>query len=199
VRLFVAVNLPVAERQRLFEETSVLRNGRFPVRWVLPESMHVTLAFLGHVEEDAVASILEAVERTAGRHEQFTLKLGGVGAFPNLRRPRVLWVGADVGQTMLEAQTAVVRELEPLGFEPERRGWSPHVTLGRADKNARTGAFNGLAAIAAAVTYETEVAVETVDLMRSLPGRGGAHYERIGSGALRGGSRDTMERQEAAE
>lgn len=199
MRLFVAVNLPAAERQRLFEETSALRTGRFPVRWVLPESMHVTLIFLGHVAEEVVAPIREALARAAGRHDRFAMKLGGVGAFPNLRRPRVLWVGGDGGQTMLDVQTALVRELEPLGFEPERRAWSPHLTLGRAEKNARTAAFNGLAAIAAAVTYGTEVAVETVDLMRSHPGRGGAHYERIGSAALRGGSRDTKERQEAAE
>jgi 2'-5' RNA ligase len=199
VRLFVAVNLPAAERQRLFEETSPLRTGRFPVRWVLPESMHVTLSFLGRVAEEMVSPIREALERATGRYERLVMKVGGVGAFPNLRRPRVLWIGAHGGQTMLDAQADVVHELEPLGFEPEKRAWSPHLTLGRAEKNARATSFNGIAAIATAVMYETEVEVETIDLMRSHLGRGGARYEMIAAAALRRGSPDPGKTQEAAE
>lgn len=195
MRLFVAVNVPEAERQRLFDLTSPLRSGRYPFRWVMPESMHVTLCFLGQVIESDVARIRDTLAVVAGRHARLSMAVGGVGAFPQLRRPRVIWVGVDGGDALLALQADVERSLEPLGFEREQRAWSPHLTLGRAEPHTRQTSFAGLAALADSVTYEATVDVESVDLMRSHVGRGGARYERIAGPRLRGAM--TPSKQEA--
>jgi 2'-5' RNA ligase len=123
------------------------------------------------------------------------MAVGGVGAFPQLRRPRVIWVGVDGGDALLALQADVERSLEPLGFEREQRAWSPHLTLGRAEPHTRQTSFAGLAALADSVTYEATVDVESVDLMRSHVGRGGARYERIAGPRLRGAM--TPSKQEA--
>lgn len=185
MRLFVAVNLPADDRQRLFDATAGLRAGSYPFRWALPEAVHLTLEFLGSVAEPAVPAIREVLAAVAGRHATFELGIGGVDAFPDLRRPRVIWVGADGGTTLLELQADLVESMEPLGFEPEKRKWSPHITIGRARPNARRTDFTGLGAVAGAIDYEATVPVESVDLMRSHLGPGGARYERVQQAALR--------------
>lgn len=198
MRLFVAINPEPAERQRLFEATEPLRSGDYPFRWVLPESMHITLRFLGSTGGDRVDRIRAALQEVAREHRQISVRLHGVGAFPNLRRPRVLWFGADGGSDLLALQADVERAVAALGFEAEGRAWSPHLTLARAQSKVRPASFSGLAAIADAVEYESVLQVRTVDLMRSHTGPGGARYERILQASLRGTERGTSRTQEAA-
>jgi 2'-5' RNA ligase len=177
--LFVAVHLPPAETERLYRETESLRESRLPVRWVALPSLHITLKFLGEVADARVAQLTEILARTAAAHPPFTLSVHGIGAFPNLRRPRVLWVGTDSAPELLTVQDAVEMSLAELGFEREARAWSPHLTLGRAQEGAHAAAFAALPALADAVTYESTVEIRTIDLMRSRLQRGGAQYERL--------------------
>lgn len=177
MRLFVALNLPEAERHRLFMATAALRERPFPFRWVPPESVHLTLRFLGEVADSAAAGIREALVAVAGRHVPAELEIGGVGAFPNLRRPRILWIGADGGDVVYELQADVESVVADLGFRVEPRAWSPHLTLARARSNARPAEFAGLEAAALAVDLTATIRVESIDLMRSHPGPSGARYE----------------------
>lgn len=179
MRLFVAVNLPEEERARLYDAAAELRNGGFPVRWVARDALHLTLKFLGDVAEAQVSAIESVLGAVAAAYSPVWLGLGGVGAFPNLRNPRVVWLGVEQAPELLSLQRDVERGLEPLGFAPEQRPYSPHLTLGRARRGTRAGDFLRLASMAQSVPYEAAITVNSVDLMRSHLSPGGARYERI--------------------
>lgn len=179
MRLFVAVNLDPAERERLRGATALLREAGLPVRWAAPETLHLTMKFLGEVDEAGVAEIGRAVERAASGVAPFEARLGGVGAFPSVERPRVAWVGVEKRPELMRLQRELERELAPLGYAPEDRPFTPHVTLGRAARDARPRDMEPLAGLAAAVEYESSLEVRTLDLMRSHTGPRGARYERL--------------------
>jgi 2'-5' RNA ligase len=94
--------------------------------------MHLTLAFLGEVSRDFLESATARLKDVAQQHRPFTVRLNGLGAFPSARRARVVWVGIDQGCTEVSSlQVDVVRSLQAVGYEPERRPFSPHLTIGR--------------------------------------------------------------------
>ena len=132
IRTFVAV--PVSEDIRgrvtgVLEQLAKLTSG---VKWVAPENLHVTLKFLGGVREDRIGDVCAAVERAIEGAAPFDLSIAGVGAFPNPRRARVVWVGVQEGQRQLaELAERIDAELAKLGFEREKRPFAAHVTIGR--------------------------------------------------------------------
>jgi 2'-5' RNA ligase len=133
MRLFTAVTLGPTIEARTTAELQRLRTVAPQVRFVKAEGVHLTLVFLGDVEEARLPSLREALEPVGPRHAPFVLSVGGGGSFGSPSRPRVLW--ADVrGETealkALHADTAAA--LQPLGFEPERREYTAHLTLARA-------------------------------------------------------------------
>ena len=177
MRAFVALNLPDATRRALWSATEPLRRRDWPVTWVKPEGIHLTLKFLGDADDDRAAELGAAVGRAAAGTHPLPLALRGFGAFPDVSRPRVLWVGVE-GEPPLELlQHALERELEPLGFPTEARPFRPHVTLGRAKKDARPAEFNGLEPALDALEFDETVVIESVDLMSSQLSPKGATYE----------------------
>jgi 2'-5' RNA ligase len=132
VRLFVAIELPDDLRVRLSEMQRALGCESLPVRWVRPEGIHLTLKFLGEVPQDSIDAIGSALARAAMHHAPFRLEGRGIGTFPERGRPRVIWVGllGDVERIVALARS-VEEALAPLGFPPEARRFSPHLTLGR--------------------------------------------------------------------
>ena len=196
MRLFVALNLPAAERRRIVETTRGLREGEFAVRWVGPEQLHVTLKFLGEVRDARVAEIERAVEGAARAADPFELRLGGVGGFPNLRSPRVVWLGIEPVPELETLYAEVETRLEALGFERETRPFHPHLTLGRARRGARAAHLRGLDSVAGAVEYRGTVRAETLDLVRSRLKRSGATYE-VRHAAPLGAARGGEERRES--
>lgn len=179
MRLFVAINLPEAERVRLYDATASLRDSRLPVRWVSLDALHLTLEFLGEVAASGVSMIPSALEQAASAHPQFDLAIGGLGAFPSERNPRVVWIGIRPVPELLSLQRGVEAALAPLGFEPEARAFSPHLTIGRARRDARSRDFESFGRDVETVRYGATVTVRSVDLMRSHLGAGGPRYERI--------------------
>jgi 2'-5' RNA ligase len=133
VRLFVAIDIPDELRDAIENDVVGGLRDRVPgARWTRPEGRHLTLAFLGNVSEDRVGDIRSAVATAASQHEAFEASFDGVGGFPNLRRPRVLWIGIGVGAEPLSALArSVCLALEPLGFPPEDRPLQGHLTLAR--------------------------------------------------------------------
>ena len=190
MRLFIAVNLPVAERHAAFEAAAPLRAARLPVRWVREEGIHVTLRFLGEVDEQRVAALEEALAGAVRQARPFGLTVGGVGAFPSMARPRVLWVGLERHPALELLANDVEHALMSLGFEPELRPFHPHVTLGRVERGAKAAAFRNLERLAAGIMYQGAFQVESVDLMQSTLGSGGATYQVLARAALTGGTRD---------
>jgi 2'-5' RNA ligase len=137
LRLFVALEPPEVVRRRLaaLQERLKTAAGRHAgdVKWVPVENVHLTLQFLGAVPEDRVEAVKAAVAAAADCAQQLHLELRGVGGFPSARRVRVIWAGIAGDVAPLGTLVAALgRRLGPLGFPPEDRPFSPHLTLGRS-------------------------------------------------------------------
>jgi 2'-5' RNA ligase len=133
LRAFIAITPPVALQQAFAEVRASVERQAFPWRWVNPAQVHVTLKFLGDIEPALVDPIAQAMSRTVTGQAPFTLLARGIGCFPNLSRPRVLWMGLDDAQQILtQLHQRLEAELTPLGFVPEARPFRPHFTLARA-------------------------------------------------------------------
>ncbi len=115
---------------KISEVQSQLQESLTGIRWVAQENLHFTLKFLGSVEDKIVAPIMQALEEALRPVQGFLLGGKGIGAFPNIRRARVLWIGLQ-GQGLHRIAEEVETALEPLGFPRERRDFAPHLTLGR--------------------------------------------------------------------
>lgn len=184
MRLFVALNLPERERQRIHRAARPLREQRLPVRWLGPDHYHVTLKFLGEVRRERVPEIGEAMSRVAASTRAFTTELGGFGAFPTVRRPRVIWLGVGASPELRCLKQDLEWTLAELGFEAETRAFHPHVTLGRADDRDGAGAFRGLDELMAGLEFEGELEVHSIDLMRSESFRAGSRYTVVSRAEL---------------
>src|SRR5690606_28850714 len=95
MRLFIALNLPDKARQRLHSALAPLRDGGFPVRWTDPEDYHLTLKFLGEVRSEVIPVAERVIERVVRETREFPIAFGGIGAFPTIRLPSVVWIGVD--------------------------------------------------------------------------------------------------------
>jgi 2'-5' RNA ligase len=132
VRAFVAVNLDPALRDVLAGIQERLKATRADVGWVKPENLHLTLKFLGSVERQRLEAAADALSAAVRGYGSFRFVLGGLGAFPQPRAARVVWIGVPEGADRLAGLADRIDEtLQPLGFPPEARPFTPHLTLGR--------------------------------------------------------------------
>lgn len=137
MRAFIAVALDPEVKRTLQAFVTVMRSTRGDVRWVRPDGLHLTLKFLGEIDEAVACRVGTVLADLAGRHGPFPLGFRGTGAFPNERDPRVLWVGAFAGPGLAVFQEELDSVLEPEGFEREQREFKPHLTLGRVKGSGR--------------------------------------------------------------
>jgi 2'-5' RNA ligase len=187
-RLFVALEPPEPVRRRLAAVADELRRaaGRAgdEVRWVRPENVHLTLQFLGAVPEERVAAVEAALRDAAAGGRPLSLSLHGAGGFPNARRPRVLWAGLEGDLAPLAALAADLgARLAKLGFPPEDRPFSPHLTLGRAREGRGAPGLAGALARAAQAEATPWRATELVLFESHLSPRG-PRYEAVARIAL---------------
>jgi RNA 2',3'-cyclic 3'-phosphodiesterase len=192
MRLFIAVDVAAEVAARAGRIAGRLREAGVEAAWVPTDRMHLTLHFLGDDVDDAdLHKICVAVDDAAATVPPFRLECGGVGVFPDARRPRVAWLGVREGNAELVAlHAALASRLAPLGFPPEARVYRPHLTLGRF-RGGRDAAGPGsdvlLAALAACRDAEGgSTAVQRVCLYESRLAREGAAYDRLHAAALRG-------------
>lgn len=139
IRSFVAIELNAAIRRALttLQRDLAVRVPSQSIRWIAPDSLHVTLQFLGDVPAEKIASIVEALRHACTGIPAFSFDLVGLGVFPDPRRPRVVWVGVHEPQGVLATlHQRVGQVLSPLGFPPEERAFTPHLTIGRATRHA---------------------------------------------------------------
>ena len=156
------------------------RREKLPVKWVRPENIHLSLKFLGEVEEAREPELRAALNQAAGGGSEprpLTLQITGFGVFPDYRRPHVLWAGItpDAGLELL--QHGVEQAFAPLGFPTEARAFRPHVTLARTARDARPRDFQGLEEILAALDFDETVTIAEVDLMQSTLQQDGPVYQ----------------------
>ncbi|KAA0241366.1 MAG: RNA 2',3'-cyclic phosphodiesterase [Dehalococcoidia bacterium] len=188
VRLFVACEVPDEVKQAIGEVIETLR-GRSgnAVRWIRPEGVHVTLKFLGEVPVKKLPAIKLAIQEATVGHSPFELEFSNIGTFGGREGLRIMWVGIAGDVLRLEALVrAVNAALAVVGFEPERRPFRPHLTLGRVRDEISTRQ-----------RAEIEVAVGKMDvppsgwrttqvsLMRSRLTPQGAHYDVIATFPLK--------------
>ncbi len=181
MRLFIALNIPKKLRDRIHRAARPLREEGMPVRWVEPDRYHVTLKFLGEVRRERMAGVEEVMARVASETGGFATEIGGFGAFPTVRRPRVIWLGARATPELRCLKQDLEWGLADVGFEAETRAFHPHVTLGRADPSGGAGAFRGLDRLVAGLQFKGELKVRSVDLMRSDVSKEGPRYSVVTS------------------
>lgn len=131
MRTFIAIDLEAGLKAALQGLIQKLKATGADVRWTRPAGLHLTLKFLGEVDEEGVDLVKGVLEKVAGSHPAFPLGFAGTGAFPDERNPRVLWVGFAAEPTLMALQADLDRELEAEGFAREARAFHPHLTLGR--------------------------------------------------------------------
>jgi 2'-5' RNA ligase len=185
MRLFIAINIPKREREKIHRSAKAFRERDYPMRWVSSDLFHLTLKFLGEVRPESAPGIHEALVRVAGTTETFSMDIGGFGAFPTIRRPRVLWVGVEPSPALRCLKQDIEWALSEQGFDRETRAFHPHFTLGRAKADDGAGAFRGLDKLASEMTYGSEVKVRKVDLMESHLSPSGPRYEVLSSFLLK--------------
>ncbi|MCJ7627063.1 MAG: RNA 2',3'-cyclic phosphodiesterase [Longimicrobiales bacterium] len=186
MRLFIAINIPKKERDRIHRSARVLRENGFPVRWVPAELLHLTLRFLGEVRPGSVSSVEEILSGVARTTDPFSIGIGGIGAFPTIRRPRVLWMGVDPSPALRGLYQDLEWALSEQGFGRETRAFHPHFTLGRATADKGAGAFRGLDVLASESICASEATVRKFDLMESHLSSSGPRYEVKSSFLFRG-------------
>lgn len=178
VRTFIAVDLPAEVKTQIGGIIAGLKPLSSSIRWVRPEGLHMTLKFLGEIPQERLPDIFAATEKAALSRTPFSFALAGTGGFPNLRRPRVLWVGVQDGaEHLIGLQEAVEGALVPCGFPPEGRAFSPHLTIGRVRSP------QGIQPVLdrfPSISYQSEkITVSSVKVMRSQLQPTGAVYSTL--------------------
>ena len=179
MRLFLAIPIASDILEALGTGVETLRETRAPVKWVRPEGMHLTLKFLGETQDRKVPPLVQAIESSCSRFEPFPMSVSGIGAYPNMRRPRVVWAGVEeLSGTLDKLQDGVEDACNLLGWPREERGFSPHVTVGRIK-----GKIN-ISRLAQAVGKMDQnlwgsQTVDSVVLYSSELKPGGAVYEKV--------------------
>ena len=135
IRSFLAIELPKPILRKIEEVQADLRSAHADVRWVSPEKIHLTLKFFGNIEESRIDSIFKSIEESVRSTSPFSLKVRGVGAFPSMKSPRVIWLGLENGKSLTSLQKQIETQLEKIGFQSEDRPFHPHLTLGRTKSN----------------------------------------------------------------
>ncbi len=131
IRSFIAIELSEEIKEKLSALQGELRKSNADVRWVNIDGVHLTLKFLGYVREDKINTIAKAISEVCKGLPPFSMGLKGVGAFPNLRQPRVVWVGVKDSIPLISLQREIEERMFALGFQKEERRFSPHLTIGR--------------------------------------------------------------------
>lgn len=139
IRAFIAIDIApeiLDQIKRISADLNRKMNNH-AVRWVSAENIHLTLKFLGDVSVNNIELLTDALRLESANHQHFSISVGGIGAFPAVRRPRVLWIGVEGPEALLNLQRNIEVQMARLGYEKDQRPFSPHLTLGRVSRSAR--------------------------------------------------------------
>jgi 2'-5' RNA ligase len=138
IRSFIAIDLPEAVLDKIFGVSAYFQTQTPPkaLRWVAPENLHLTLKFLGDVPEDKLDTIKSLISTTASRYSPFNITIQASGMFPNAQKPRVVWLGVDADPVIGDLHAALEEAMATAGISPEKRPFSPHLTIARVSRRA---------------------------------------------------------------
>jgi RNA 2',3'-cyclic 3'-phosphodiesterase len=176
MRTFISLNLDDEQRRAVDLALVPLRERSLPLRWLDTGGLHLTLKFLGDTESSYIRPLTDALRQVAARHEPVRLRLGGLGAFPSLRRASVLWLAIEPDPPLMALQRDVETAMFSLGYPRELRPFRPHVTVARTQAAVRQA---DLTRVTIAFDYTGSCDVPGLSLMRSHPGPDGSQYETL--------------------
>lgn len=180
IRAFIAIKIPEDIQEKLCGIQQKLKQAQVHVSWVKPENIHLTLKFLGNIEEKQIPKIVSSIEESVKAVSPFQLQVGYAGAFPNLRYPRVVWIGVtdDEEGSLKTLQENLSSRLARVGFKKEKGRFQPHLTLGRV--RSQKNKSNLLRAVEAIINiWVGEISVEALYLIRSELKPTGAEYTKL--------------------
>lgn len=190
IRAFIAIDLPQEIKSRLLLLENELKQYHSDfIKWVNPDGIHLTLKFLGNTNYNDIKAITGAIKDACNECKSFALETTGIGVFPNYYRPRVIWLGIGGELDILfKAQKRIDDALVKLGFNREKRPFSPHVTLGRVRDNVATNKIREFSEVLKNIKYDEKqyIEVNEVKLIRSQLYSAGAVYTEISSVNLSG-------------
>ena len=189
LRAFIAVEIPQEIHKAIENETAPLRAAlnKSLVRWVPTDNMHLTLKFLGDVSPTNLEMLEQMLSVEVSQHRAFELRFGGLGAFPNPKRPRVIWIGIQAPAGLEALQHCIEAAAATLGYPNEKRPFSPHLTVGRVKQKVGSAGMQKIRA----VLEETKIGslgttqVTAVHLFKSDLKPTGAEYTRLFSAPLK--------------
>ncbi len=175
MRTFIAVELPEHIKKEIEVLQAPLKKTNAFVSWVKPGNIHITLKFLGEVPEEKIEQVFSASELALRNATKFKMNLKDTGAFPDFRRPRVIWIGAGKGgEELSHMASKIEEEMAKIGYPKEKRKFSPHFTIGRV-KSAKN--IEKLAELVKSTDFQTEdIEVNEVTVMKSQLHPAGAIY-----------------------
>ena len=182
MRCFIAVEPSTGVRDQLAGLLFRLRATGVPARWVAADNLHLTMKFLGDIEQETVAAVVEVMHRVSAGQSPFDLRLQDFGFFPPHGRPRILCIGVNQRQRLQQLAERLERDLTGLGFPPEGR-FAAHITLARLKG---TENLPQLKALLDQTRLHECFPVTELALFESLLGPAGAQYRLLAKATLRG-------------
>jgi 2'-5' RNA ligase len=188
IRTFIAVDLPQGVLEALGQVSSQLQEKLpgTPVRWVNYQKMHLTLKFLGDISKENIGMVEKIIHSEAAKRQAMEIGIGGIGAFPKLRHPRVIWIGIEAPTELFDLRRGIEDGVARLGYNYDKYDFTPHLTLGRISRKASARDVRTVGN----VLHEFQVGfigvarIEAVYLYRSDLRPDGAKYTRLYSAAL---------------
>lgn len=183
MRVFIAVNLSVEAKKELQDLTLKLQKFHWPVRWEKPEKIHITLTFLGELQQLKLEKLRSSVEKACLGVKPFEIFFKGLGAFPDFVRPRVVWVGLKGDLKSLAAlQKGIEKELKKADILFDKKPFVPHMTIGRVKKGISKGALRDLGKKIAKlrkIDFQSRILVDSVEITKSDLLPEGSVYTRL--------------------
>ena len=137
IRAFISLEVTKTIKEEIAKLQEKLRRSGADVKWIAPSSMHITLKFLGRVPSVLVPAIVESLEPVIRRGHRLQMSIEGLGVFPNLKNPRIVWIGLEGDKGLIQLQAGVEDAVSRLGFASEDRTFWPHLTVGRVKSKQR--------------------------------------------------------------
>lgn len=183
IRAFIALDITPKIQNRLDEVTQHFKvelDG-IPIRWVLSENIHLTLKFLGDVSISNLDMLKDILKIEVFRHPSFEVSVGGIGAYPRITSPRVIWVGVEAPPDLMVLQEGIASQMEKLGYAREKRSYSPHLTIGRVGRNVAGNDLRRISKVIESnkIGFLGVIQIKEVNLYKSDLKPTGAVYTRI--------------------
>ena len=188
IRTFIAVDLPPSVLDALGLISSQLQDKLpgTPVRWVNFEKMHLTLKFMGDISKENIGMVEKILKTEASKRQVMEIGIGGIGAFPKMRHPRVVWIGVEAPTELFDLRRGIEDGLARLGYNYDKYEFTPHLTLGRISRKASARDVRTVGNVLHdfQVGFIGVARIEAVHLYRSDLSPDGAKYSRLYSAGL---------------